>query len=157
MRLTTKGRYAVTAVVDLAFHSEGRPVTLAEIAQRQEISLSYLEQLFARLRRAGIVRGRRGPGGGYLLGRPPERIRIAEIIDAVNEEIDTTQCGGEGNCFRGGPCLTHALWFELNRRIRSYLESVTVADLLQNRDVRTVARWQDAQLQREKEHDWFLE
>lgn len=147
MRLTTKGRYAVTAVVDLAYHSNGRPVTLAEIASRQEISLSYLEQLFSKLRRVGIVRGRRGPGGGYKLGRPPEEIRIADIIDAVSEDVDVTLCGGKGNCFHGHPCLTHPLWLGLNQCIRQYLENVTVADLLQNREVQEVARRQDRWLE----------
>ncbi len=151
MRLTTKGRYAVTAVVDLAYHSRGKPVTLAEIASRQEISLSYLEQLFSRLRRFGIVRGRRGPGGGYQLGKPPEEIRIADIIDAVNEEVDVTLCGGEANCFHGGPCLTHPLWLGLNRCLRNYLENITVADLLQNAEVQKIAQWQERLSTKQKE------
>ena len=110
MRLTTKGRYAVTAMLDLVLHSQNTPVTLTEIATRQTISLSYLEQLFSRLRKADLVKGVRGPGGGYRIRQTPELISIASIIEAVNEPIDSTKCGGEENCQHDSICLTHDLW-----------------------------------------------
>ena len=121
MRLTTKGRYAVTAMLDLAFNSQSNPVTLTEIATRQTISLSYLEQLFARLRKAEIVIGVRGPGGGYQLSELPEKISIAAIIEAVNEPIDSTKCGGKENCQHDSICLTHDLWVGLSEHIKDYL------------------------------------
>lgn len=136
MRLTTKGRYAVTAMLDLALHSQDKPVTLTEIAARQTISLSYLEQLFARLRKADIVRGVRGPGGGYQLSQPPQKISIAAIIEAVNEPIDSTKCGGEANCQHESMCLTHDLWTGLSEHIYGYLASITLADLLVQGDKR---------------------
>lgn len=136
MRLTTKGRYAVTAILDLAFHSQNTPVTLNEIAARQTISLSYLEQLFARLRKADIVRGVRGPGGGYQLSKSPTEISIAAIIEAVNEPIDSTKCGGEANCQHENMCLTHDLWTGLSEHIRDYLSDITLADLLRQREER---------------------
>lgn len=136
MRLTTKGRYAVTAMLDLAFHSQDNPVTLTEIAARQTISLSYLEQLFARLRKANIVRGVRGPGGGYQLSQSPEKISVAAIIEAVNEPIDSTKCGGEANCQHESMCLTHDLWTGLSDHIYSYLTNITLEDLLVKRDER---------------------
>lgn len=136
MRLTTKGRYAVTAMLDLALNSQNHPVTLTEIATRQTISLSYLEQLFARLRKAEIVQGVRGPGGGYQLSQSPEKISIAAIIEAVNEPIDSTKCGGEANCQQASICLTHDLWVGLSEHIQSYLSKITLADLLLKRDVR---------------------
>ena len=145
MRLTTKGRYAVTAMLDLAYHGEKKPVTLTDIAKRQEISLSYLEQLFARLRRCGMVEGVRGPGGGYQLSRSPENISIAEIISAVDETIDSTRCGGKGNCQNSQPCLTHDLWMGLSEQIRHYLNSITLQDVLQRKGVRQVAERQDHQ------------
>ncbi|HZB92276.1 MAG TPA: Rrf2 family transcriptional regulator [Stellaceae bacterium] len=136
MRLSTKGRYAVMAMVDLAKHSEGRPIALAEIAERQEISLSYLEQLFARLRIAGLVKSVRGPGGGYLLGHPAEETRISDIILAVDEPIRATRCspGAPVGC-RGSKsrCLTHDLWEELGNQIHLYLSSVTLADVVAQR------------------------
>jgi Rrf2 family iron-sulfur cluster assembly transcriptional regulator len=138
MRLTTKGRYAVTSVLDLALNCGGKPVSLSDISSRQSISLSYLEQLFAKLRRAGLVRSVRGPGGGYHLGRAPESINIAQIIDAVNEEIDATNCGGRGNCQGGQRCLTHNLWCDLSRQMHGFLSSITLADLVQQGDVRAV-------------------
>lgn len=143
MRLTTKGRYAVTAMLDLAFHSERRPVTLTDIAKRQEISLSYLEQLFARLRRSGMVEGVRGPGGGYQLSRKAASISIAEIISAVDETIDSTRCGGQANCQNAEPCLTHDLWMGLSDQIRDYLDSITLEDVLTRTTVREVAKRQD--------------
>jgi len=138
MKLSTKGRYAVMALVDLAAHAEGRPVTLAEIAERQRISLSYLEQLFAKLRRAGLVNAIRGPGGGYLLAHPAEQTRISDIILAVDEPIRATRCtpgqpvGCRGNESR---CMTHDLWEELGNQIYLYLSSVSVADVVSGRVV----------------------
>ena len=136
MKLSTKGRYAVMAMVDLATHSQGRPVTLGEIAERQEISLSYLEQLFGKLRRSGLVKSMRGPGGGYLLGRQPADTRIADIVLAVDEPITATRCrtgtpvGCRGNQSR---CLTHDLWEELGNQIHLYLSSVSLADVVERR------------------------
>ncbi len=145
MRLTTKGRYAVTAMLDLAYHSEKKPVTLTDIAKRQNISLSYLEQLFARLRRAGMVEGVRGPGGGYQLNRDVSQINIAEIITAVDETIDSTRCGGKANCQTAQPCLTHDLWMGLSEQIRAYLSTISLQDLLQRKGFRQVAERQDKQ------------
>ncbi len=136
MKLNTKGRYAVMAVTDLARHSAEKPVSLADIAGRQEISLSYLEQLFARLRRAGIVRSVRGPGGGYRLARTTAETRIAEIILAVDEPIKATRCNAEtrkGCLTQNARCITHDLWEELSRQIHIFLSSVSVADVLENR------------------------
>ena len=130
MRLTTKGRFAVTAMVDLGLNEGPGPVTLAEISSRQKISLSYLEQLFGKLRRRELVDSVRGPGGGYRLARDAERISVAEIILAVDEPIDATQCGGKENCRDEQKCLTHDLWATLNDRIFSYLESVTLRQLV---------------------------
>lgn len=148
MRLTTKGRYAVTAMLDLAFHSQKAPVTLTDIATRQTISLSYLEQLFARLRRAGMVKGVRGPGGGYTLANQANTINIADIIAAVDEQIDTTKCGGEGNCQNHKACLTHDLWMGLSEQIRGYLKGITLADLLEKHLVQEIARRQEQDAQR---------
>lgn len=148
MRLTTKGRYAVTAMLDLAYHSQKKPVTLTDIATRQTISLSYLEQLFARLRRAGMVKGVRGPGGGYKLNRKAADINIADIIAAVDEQIDSTRCGGEANCQKHQACLTHDLWMGLSDQIRSYLKSITLAELLEKHHVQEVARRQDQEAQK---------
>lgn len=130
MRLTTKGRYAVTAMLDLAMHHGNGPTALADIARRQGISLSYLEQLFARLRRQGLVSSVRGPGGGYNLAREGGDIHIAEVIAAVDENLDTTRCGGAGNCHNDGPCLTHDLWQDLSDRIYDYLSHVSLQDLV---------------------------
>ncbi len=143
MRLTTKGRYAVTAMLDLAIHSRAAPVSLAEIAQRQAISLSYLEQLFARLRREGLVHSIRGPGGGYRLGREPARIAVAEVIIAVDEKVDSTRCGGSGNCRDNERCLTHDLWVDLGCRIQAFLGGISFAQLMARREVREVASRQD--------------
>lgn len=148
MRLTTKGRYAVTAMLDLAFHSQRKPVTLTDIATRQTISLSYLEQLFARLRRAGIVKGVRGPGGGYKLNLKTTEINIADIIVAVDEQIDSTRCGGEANCQKHQACLTHDLWMGLSDQIRTYLKGITLAELLEKHHVQEVARRQDQEAQK---------
>jgi Rrf2 family iron-sulfur cluster assembly transcriptional regulator len=130
MRLTTKGRFAVTAMIDLGMRHERGPVTLAGISERQQISLSYLEQLFGRLRRQGIVDSVRGPGGGYCLARPLEDISVADIIRAVDEPIDATQCGGLGNCHDNKPCMTHELWTGLNGHIYTYLEAVHLGQLV---------------------------
>ena len=143
MRLTTKGRYAVTAMLDLAFHSQQKPVTLTDIATRQTISLSYLEQLFARLRKAGMVKGVRGPGGGYKLSRAALDINIADIIAAVDEEIDSTKCGGKGDCQDSQPCLTHDLWMGLSEQIRNYLKEISLGELLERKPVTDVAHRQD--------------
>ncbi len=148
MKLSTRGRYAVTAMLDLALHQQQRPVTLADIALCQDISLSYLEQLFARLRRAGLVEGVRGPGGGYRLGRPIDRITVADIITAVDEPLDTTRCGGHQNCYHGDRCLTHELWGELNEHIAEFLNGVTLADLIARPAVREVAQRQDLRYKR---------
>ncbi len=149
MRLTTRGRYAVTALLDLALHAAApgcrgtpaRPVTLAEVAARQHISVAYLEQLFARLRRAGLVESVRGPGGGYCLTRPASG--VAEIIDAVDEVIDATRCAGRGGCDDGELCLTHELWSDLTAEIHAFLGGISVADLIERRAIRAVARRQD--------------
>ncbi len=130
MKLTTKGRFAVTAMADLAMCSGQSPVTMAAISERQKISLSYLEQLFGKLRRSKIVESVRGPGGGYYLARPAEKITIAEIIVAVDEPLDTTKCGGLGNCHDDRQCVTHDLWMGLNERIYDYLASVTLQQLV---------------------------
>ena len=132
MRLTTKGRFAVTAMVDLALRHGSGPVTLAEISGRQKISLSYLEQLFGKLRRQHIVDSVRGPGGGYCLGRDMSELTVAEIILAVDEPIDATQCGGKENCKDEGKCISHDLWATLNARIFDYLGSVTLRQLVEN-------------------------
>lgn len=148
MRLTTKGRYAVTAMLDLAFHSQIKPVTLTEIATRQTISLSYLEQLFARLRRAGMVKGVRGPGGGYTLCGLASDINIADIIAAVDEPVDATKCGGEANCQKDQACLTHDLWMGLSAQIREYLKGITLGELLEKNSVQEIAGRQEQEAQR---------
>ncbi|OGS97299.1 MAG: Fe-S cluster assembly transcriptional regulator IscR [Gallionellales bacterium RBG_16_56_9] len=137
MRLTTKGRFAVMAIVDLALRGGRGPVTLATISERQQISLSYLEQLFGKLRRNNIVESVRGPGGGYNLARPANKITVAEIVVAVDEPLDATRCGGMGNC-RGEekPCITHDLWMGLNEKILDYLESVTLQQLVDSHNKR---------------------
>ena len=137
MQLSTKGRYAVMAMTDLAGHGADRPVSLAEIAERQQLSLAYLEQLFARLRRQGLVVSHRGPGGGYRLARPAKETNVAEVVMAVDEPLKATRCGGhgvKGGCMKGGAkCLTHDLWEETGRQIHSYLASVSLADVLEGR------------------------
>ena len=130
MRLTTKGRFAVTAMLDLALHDGNGPVTLSAISQRQNISLSYLEQLFGRLRRNGLVESVRGPGGGYHLAKAADQTSVADIIIAVAETLDATQCGGKENCHDDRRCMTHELWSRLNGKMHEYLESVKLADLV---------------------------
>ena len=139
MRLTTKGRYAVTAMLDLALNKDKGPVSLADISERQGISLSYLEQLFAKLRKCALVTSVRGPGGGYLLKQECELITVASIIDAVNESIDATGCNNQGNCQAGEICLTHHLWSDLSDQIHSFLSDISLADLLKRKDVMAVA------------------
>jgi Rrf2 family transcriptional regulator, iron-sulfur cluster assembly transcription factor len=143
MRLTTKGRYAVTAMLDLAVHNTDGPIALADISERQGISLSYLEQLFAKLRKMGLVASTRGPGGGYCLGKPAAEIAIADVIAAVDESVDATRCGGQKNCQHDLPCLTHDLWEDLNRQIRSFLSGVSLGDLINRNVTREIANRQD--------------
>lgn len=147
MRLTTKGRYAVTAMLDLAFHSQIKPVTLTDIAARQTISLSYLEQLFSRLRRANMVKGFRGPGGGYTLGGKASDINIADIIAAVDEPLEATKCGGEANCQKEQACLTHDLWMGLSEQIREYLKGITLDQLLEKHHIKEIAKRQEQDAQ----------
>lgn len=144
MKLTTKGRYAVTAMLDLAIHGQSGPVCLGDVAARQDISLAYLEQLFTRLRKQGLVESTRGPGGGYCLGKDAAEISVAMIINAVDEPLDTTRCSGERDCQRGERCLTHQLWEDLSQHIISYLDGVTLAGLARKKDVLDVARRQSA-------------
>jgi Rrf2 family iron-sulfur cluster assembly transcriptional regulator len=143
MRLTTKGRYAVTAMLDLAVHNTNGPIALADISERQGISLSYLEQLFAKLRKTGLVASTRGPGGGYCLGKPAAEIAISDVIAAVDESVDATRCGGQKNCQHDLPCLTHDLWEDLNRQIRSFLGGVSLGDLINRNVTREIANRQD--------------
>jgi Rrf2 family iron-sulfur cluster assembly transcriptional regulator len=142
MRLTTKGRFAVTAMIDLALRETHGPVTLAGISQRQKISLSYLEQLFGKLRRFNIVESTRGPGGGYTLARKSDEISVADIIVAVDEPLDATQCGSKGNCHSDednqGRCMTHDLWSNLNSKMVEYLSSVSLRDLVQQQEGRGI-------------------
>ena len=143
MKLTTKGRYAVTAMLDLALHAGDKPVSLAEISVRQEISLSYLEQLFSRLRRSGLVCSTRGPGGGYKVSRPLDAVAVSEIIGAVNESVDATQCAGRENCHSHGRCLTHDLWEGLSEQIEEFLSGVSLQDLIDRQRVKSVSVRQD--------------
>jgi len=130
MRLTTKGRFAVTAMLDIALYEADKPVTLAGISERQSISLSYLEQLFSRLRKQGLVSSVRGPGGGYRIAKAHHEISVSDIITAVDEQIDATQCGGNENCHDEGRCMTHELWASLNGKILEYLSGVSLADMV---------------------------
>ncbi|WP_394176341.1 Fe-S cluster assembly transcriptional regulator IscR [Thalassotalea litorea] len=143
MKLTSKGRYAVTAMLDVAIHAEQGPVPLADISERQGISLSYLEQLFSRLRKHGLVCSVRGPGGGYRLGRCSAEIAIADVIHAVDESVDATKCLGKGNCQGGHQCLTHNLWSDLSNRITDFLSGITLSELVNQGDVQKVAQRQD--------------
>jgi Rrf2 family transcriptional regulator, iron-sulfur cluster assembly transcription factor len=138
MRLTTKGRFAVTAMVDLSMRQTRGPVTLAAISERQHISLSYLEQLFGKLRRAKLVNSVRGPGGGYCLAKPIANITVADIIAAVDEPIDATQCGGKENCLDDRRCVTHDLWATLNEKMNDYLSSVSLADVVAHQQGKSV-------------------
>ncbi len=146
MRLTTKGRYAVTAMLDLALHGQSGPVALAYISKRQGISLSYLEQLFSKLRQGKLVKSTRGPGGGYLLSAADDSISIAAIVDAVNESIDTTKCQEKGDCQQGEKCLTHHLWSDLSHQIHHFLSDISLRDLMKKREVQATAARQDRQV-----------
>lgn len=143
MRLTTKGRYAVTAMLDLALHTDHGPVSLADISARQGISLSYLEQLFARLRQFKLVKSVRGPGGGYQLIGTAAEISVAQVVDAVSESLDATRCEGKGNCHEGQVCLTHHLWEDLSAQIHHFLSGISLADLVARADIQAVSQRQD--------------
>jgi Rrf2 family iron-sulfur cluster assembly transcriptional regulator len=143
MRLTTKGRYAVTAMLDLAIHYKDGPITLADISKRQGISLSYLEQLFSRLRKNGLVDSARGPGGGYRLSRAASEINVADVITAVDEKIDAMRCEGKGNCQNDGPCLTHDLWCDLSAQIYSFLKSIDLGQLVERKGIEGISVHQD--------------
>lgn len=144
MKLTTKGRYAVTAMLDLALHAQEGPVPLADISQRQGISLSYLEQLFAKLRKQGLVDSARGPGGGYRLSRDSNDIAVADVVTAIDEKVDATRCGGMGNCQDGKPCLTHELWADLSRQLYEFLENISLGQLVERNAVKDIAARQDS-------------
>ena len=144
MKLTSKGRYAVTAILDLAFHSGAGPVSLSEISKRQNISLSYLEQLFTRLRKQQVVCSTRGPGGGYSLQRPAAEIAVAEVISAVDEVV-TTGCAGAGKCDDGEQCLAHELWVELSQQIHGFLDGISIQDLMDESSIQQVAERQDSE------------
>ena len=143
MKLSTKGRYAVTAMMDLAIHDREGPVTLADISSCQGISLSYLEQLFARLRQYGLVEGVRGPGGGYRLGKPSHQISVADIIVAVDESIDSTRCHGNLDCNKGERCLTHHLWNDLSEQLYAFLDGITLSEFIKDPEVRKISYRQD--------------
>lgn len=157
MRLTTKGRFAVTAMIDLALRQQRGPVTLATISERQNISLSYLEQLFGKLRRHELVDSVRGPGGGYSLAKLARNITVADIIFAVDEPLDATQCGGKENCNDDGPCMTHELWSNLNKRMVEYLDSVTLGELVEQQKGREASSRQPREISVLKEHRAALE
>lgn len=142
MKLTSKGRYAVTAMLDVALHARKEPVSLSDISERQAISLSYLEQLFSRLRKEQLVSSVRGPGGGYRLGKEACEISIGEVIRAVDETVDATKCQGAADCQGGERCLTHSLWHDLSERITVFLDSITLGELMANADVKNVAERQ---------------
>ncbi len=150
MRLTTKGRYAVTAMLDLALHGHEGPVSLADISRRQGISLSYLEQRFSRLRKEKLVTSVRGPGGGYRLGRASDQVFIADVVDAVNESLDSTRCSHKGDCQNGEMCLTHHLWSDLSNQIHQFLSRISLADLMNKREVQVVANRQDNQAKKDQ-------
>jgi Rrf2 family iron-sulfur cluster assembly transcriptional regulator len=145
MRLTAKGRYAVTAMLDLAVHHDEGPISLADISERQGISLSYLEQLFAKLRRNELVKSVRGPGGGYHLSRHASSIFVAEIVDSVDETVDATRCAGRANCNHGETCLTHELWSDLSSQIHQFLSDIDLASIIAKREVRERAARQHLQ------------
>ena len=151
MRLTTKGRFAVTAMVDLAMRQSRGPVTLAAISERQHISLSYLEQLFGKLRRRRLVSSVRGPGGGYNLAQPATNVSVADIVTAVDEPMDATQCGGKENCHDEKRCMTHDLWATLNEKMHEYLSSVSLADLVEHQSGKHVAVLHDRRTRDSKE------
>lgn len=145
MRLTTKGRYAVTAMLDLALHATSGPVSLADISERQGISISYLEQLFAKLRRKTLVVSVRGPGGGYQLASEAADIHVASVIDAVDESVDATRCARQGDCQEGETCLTHHLWMDLSDQIHEFLSGISLGDLVARQEIRDISERQDAE------------
>ena len=147
MKLTTKGRYAIIAMIDIALRSNNTPVSLSEIAKRQEISLSYLEQLFSKLKSGSLVKSIRGPGGGYILDRDPSKITFFEIITSVDENMDQTQCGGAMNCNNAKPCLTHYVWSELTDKIYNYMKGISLGDVINRDDVRNI-------INKRKEHEY---
>ena len=151
MKLTTKGRYAVTAMLDVAIHSKGGPVNLADISERQGISISYLEQLFAKLRRRELVSSIRGPGGGYRLSRDSADIYVAQVVDAVDESVDATRCHGQGDCQGGETCLTHELWLDLSEQIYIFLNGISLKSLVDRSEIRAVALRQDEYQKRHRE------
>lgn len=146
MKLTTKGRYAVTAMLDLALNDHKGPINLADISERQGISLSYLEQLFSKLRKQGLVSSVRGPGGGYLLGAEKSSISIAVVVDAVSESMDATKCQGKSGCQQGEICLTHHLWQDLSEQIYAFLDDITLQDLVTRNEIRAVNERQNRNL-----------
>lgn len=148
MRLTTKGRYAVTALLDLALNEDNGPINLADISERQGISLSYLEQLFSKLRKKSLVASVRGPGGGYLLGRSKSDISIASVVDAVSESIDATKCQGKTGCQQGDICLTHHLWQDLSNQIHDFLDDITLQTLVERGEIKAVSERQNEKMQR---------
>jgi len=138
MKLTTKGRYAIIAMVDLRLNETIEPVRLKDVSKRQNISLSYLEQLFSKLRLSGLVKSVRGPGGGYILNKIPSEINLLDIITAVDENIDQTQCGGAMNCINEKPCLTHFIWTDLNNIINKYMQGINLGDIALREDVKNI-------------------
>ncbi len=148
MRLSTKGRYAVTAMMDIALHEKQGPVTLADISQCQGISLSYLEQLFSKLRKHGLVTGVRGPGGGYRLAKKAGEISIADIIQSVDEKLDMTSCGGKGNCSKGDKCLTHYLWHDLSFKLYEFLSGIKLDQYVNRPEINELVKKQDARYSR---------
>lgn len=153
MRLTAKGRYAVTAMLDLAVHRDEGPISLADISRRQGISLSYLEQLFAKLRKHELVNSVRGPGGGYQLKRAPNEIFVAEIVDSVDENVDATKCSGRADCQQGEMCLSHQLWSELSDEIHHFLSGIDLASIIEKREVRLIAQRQEQRQQERQEEN----
>ena len=140
MKLTSKGRYAVTAMLDVALHANIGPVALADISQRQEISLSYLEQLFSRLKKSGLVDSIKGPGGGYKLSKDANEIVISEVIQAVDEDLETTACNGKSNCHNNHQCISHNLWQDLGTEINNFLSDITLKQVIakNNSDVKEI-------------------
>ena len=156
MKLSTKGRYAVTAMFDIAIHNNDGPVSLSDISDRQGISLSYLEQLFGRMRRSGLVVSTRGPGGGYSLAHPADEIAIADIIIAVDENVDATRCGGNADCQNQQRCLTHELWEDLSSQIHTFLSQISLSDAINKQRVAEVAARQDRILGNEQRVDFQI-
>ena len=140
MKLTTKSRYAVTAMLDIAYHNRGNPISLPEIADRQNISLSYLEQLFSRLKKSGLVESIKGPGGGYMLSKGADDIVISEVIQAVDEDLETTACNGKSNCHNNHQCISHNLWQDLGTEIKNFLSDITLQQVISknNSDIKEI-------------------